>query len=150
MTSGGGNAKAIFLDTNVLVYANVAAAPLRSAVLQAIITYAKDGAEFWISRQIIREYLAALTRQQTYTAPVPIERLITEVTQFMTQFQVAEDGPEVTRNLLALLAQFPGGGKQIHDTNIVATMQAYGVTQILTNNVKDFTRFSPLITVVPL
>ena len=68
----------------------------------------------------------------------------------MNQFQVAEDGPEVTRNLLALLTQFPGGGKQIHDTNIVATMQTYGITQILTHNVKDFTRFSPLISVVPL
>ncbi len=35
----------------------------------------------------------------------------------------------VTRNLLALLT-FPGGGKQIHDTNIVATMLAYGITEI--------------------
>jgi predicted nucleic acid-binding protein len=150
MTSGGGNAKAIFLDTNVLVYASIATAPLHNAALHAIDIHAQAGAEFWISRQIIREYLATLTREQTFTAPVPIARLIAEVTRFMSQFQVAEDGPEVTRNLLALVTQFPGGGKQIHDANIVATMQAYDVAQIMSHNVRDFRRFSPLITVVPL
>jgi hypothetical protein len=36
------------------------------------------------------------------------------------------------------------------NTNIVATMQASGVRQILTNNPKDFTPFASLITVIPL
>jgi len=150
MTSGVGSSNSIFLDTNVLVYANIATAPFHSAALQKVTTLAQAGTEFWISRQIIREYLAVLTRPQTFTATMPLARLIAEVTLFTSQFRVAEDGPDVTRNLLALLTQFPGGGKQVHDTNIAATMQVYGITQILTQNIKDFSRFSPLITVVPL
>ena len=38
----------------------------------------------------------------------------------------------------------------LHDANIVATMQAYGITQLLTHNEKDFDRFSSLISVQPL
>jgi hypothetical protein len=38
----------------------------------------------------------------------------------------------------------------VHDANIVATMQVYGIRQLLTHNADDFTRFSAFITVVPL
>ena len=33
-------------------------------------------------------------------------------------------------------------GVQVHDTRLVAVMKTYGVTQIVTFNVNDFTRFS--------
>ena len=36
------------------------------------------------------------------------------------------------------------------DTNIVATMQAYNITHLLTHNIADFQRFEDHITVVPL
>jgi predicted nucleic acid-binding protein len=39
---------------------------------------------------------------------------------------------------------------EVHDANIVATMQVYGVRHLLTHNTADFARFSHLITVVPL
>ena len=42
------------------------------------------------------------------------------------------------------------GGRQVHDANIVATMQAYGIRHLLTHNTDDFIRFSGLITVLPV
>jgi len=42
------------------------------------------------------------------------------------------------------------GGRQVHDANIVATMQVYGITHLLTHNTDDFARFAHLITVVLL
>ena len=41
-------------------------------------------------------------------------------------------------------------GKQVHDANIVAAMQVYGIRHLLTNNGDDFARFAQFITVVPL
>jgi hypothetical protein len=41
-------------------------------------------------------------------------------------------------------------GKQVHDTNIVATMLTHGVNRLLTHNVADFVRFSQEITVIPM
>ncbi len=57
---------------------------------------------------------------------------------------------DVTARLLALVQAVPMGGKQIHDANLVASMQAYGIPRLLTNNVADFKRFGPWITVVPM
>jgi predicted nucleic acid-binding protein len=104
----------------------------------------------WISRQIIREYLATLTRPQTWGNPQLASVLIREVGHFQSRFLLAEDGPTVTEHLLDLLARFSVGGKQIHDANIVATMLAHGVRRLLTNNVDDFARFAGVITIVPL
>ena len=148
MTSGA--ASSVFIDTNVLVYATLAHSPLQQAAQQAIQTQAQAGTTLWISRQIIREYLAVLTRPQTFSLPVPIATLINEITSFESQYQIAEDGPQVTKGLLNLITQIPTGGKQIHDANIVATMLSHSVTQILTHNIGDFNRYSSLIIVIPL
>ena len=118
-----------------------------ASVLRAL---QKDGVDLWISRQILREYLAAMTRPNTLTAAIPISSLVHDVTMFAAHFQVAEDDALVTETLLDLLAAVTVAGKQIHDANIVAPMQAYGVTRMITHNTSDFTRFSGLITVMPL
>ena len=137
----------IFLDTNTLVYASEQRAPLHATALQVIQDLYGVGAEVWISCQVLREYLATLTRPQTWGNPQPVSVLIGEVRHFERRFRVAEDGPEVTDRLLNLLAQIPIGGKQVHDANIVATMQGHGIRRLLTHNAADFARFAGIITV---
>lgn len=148
MTTGA--AEAVFLDTNVLVYANVASSPLHQRSLEAIQSYVGTGTTLWISRQVLREYLTTVTRPQVFSAPVTSREAVTRVRYFQSHFRIAEDGPEVTERLLALVEQIPMGGKQIHDANIVATMQVHGIGYLLTHNTADFARFAHLITVVPL
>lgn len=148
MTNGG--ADRVFLDTNVLVYANAAEAPLHQVALRAIETRYDAGVELWISRQVLREYLATFSRPQRFMNPRPIATVIERVRFFQIRFLVAEDGPHVTEQLLALMQQVTIGGKQVHDANIVATMLAYGIPSLLTHNTDDFARFSRLITVMPL
>jgi predicted nucleic acid-binding protein len=111
---------------------------------------AEEGSELWTSRQVLREYLAVLSRPQAFAPPIPVSSLVAEVQHFQQRFQVAEDGIGVTRLLLQLMEQVSIAGKQVHDANIVATMQAHGLRHLLTHNTADFVRFSHLITVVPL
>jgi hypothetical protein len=73
-----------------------------------------------------------------------------EESRFERQFRVAEDGPAVTINLLNLLKTIAIGGKQVHDANIVSTMEAHGLRHLLTHNVADFHRFASRIVVIPL
>ena len=148
MASGG--AEPLFVDTNVLVYANVAQAPLHQVALQTLQHYDAAGRELWISRQVVREYLATVTRPHAFARPMPIAIAVARVRYFLNTFRVAEDSADVTERLLGLLERVPTGGSQIHDANIVATIQAYGLSQLLTHNTKDFERFAHLITVVPL
>lgn len=140
----------VFLDTNILVYANVASAPLHQAAITAIQNLWDSDSELWISRQVLREFLVTVTRPQTFAGPRPISTALARVRYFQTRFKVAEDGPEIMERLLALMAQVSVAGKQVHDANIVATMQTYGISHLLTHNTADFKRFAGLITVLPL
>ncbi len=106
--------------------------------------------ELWISRQILKEYLAAMTRPGDLTGQISLTSLIEDVRYFSDRFFVAEENANVTEQLLSLLEKIPTSGRQIHDANIVATMQAYGIQNLLTHNVADFQRFSRFITVLPL
>jgi predicted nucleic acid-binding protein len=140
----------VFLDTNILVYASVPESPLHLVAINAIQSYEEAGTQLWISRQVLREYLATLTRPQLYTQPIPILRVTAEIRFFQNRFRMAEDNSQVTQRLLSLMEEIPVGGKQVHDANIVATMLVYHIPQLLTHNTGDFSRFSQLINVLPL
>ncbi|MBW4659909.1 MAG: PIN domain-containing protein [Drouetiella hepatica Uher 2000/2452] len=147
VTSGD---RAIFVDTNVLIYANVSSAPYHQLAIERLQNLDNSGADLWISRQILREFIAALTRPQTFVNIQPPEVIVERIQFFEQRFQIAEDSFQVTARLLNLLQTIPMGGRQIHDANIVATLLTSGIDRLLTHNVKDFDRFSDLITVIPL
>jgi predicted nucleic acid-binding protein len=140
----------IFIDTNVLVYAAVKTAPHHRAARRTLLTRFDKGTALWISRQVLREYLVTVTRPQTYSKPVPLADALADVREFAAFLRVADDNQAVSDHLFALLGRFHVVGKQVHDTNIVATMQACGIRRLLTHNVADFARFSSVIEVVPL
>ena len=141
---------ACFLDTNILVYAVSSRAPLHQRASEELQRRHESGQELWVSRQVLREYLAALSRPQTYSQPKPIRELVADVRFFLRHFRIAEEGPAVTEKLLELLEGREGGGKQIHDANVVATMLVHGIPALLTHNVRDFARFADVIRVLPL
>lgn len=140
----------VFVDTNILIYAAITSSPFYAPAFAQLDGFRRSGTELWISRQILREYLAALSRPQPFTPPLPAATLTADVVRFQSDFRIAEDGPAVTSNLLALLLSISVGGKQVHDANIVATMQAHGLRRILTHNSADFVRFGHLIQIEPL
>ena len=144
------NAERVFLDTNILTRATVITAPLHEAALAAVERFWEAEAELWISQQVIREYLATVTRPQTYAQPVPMARALEQARRFRVRFHVAEGTVAVLDRLLELLAAVPMGGRQVHDANVVATMLAYNIRTLCTHNVADFERFSDYITVLPL
>ena len=101
-----------------------------------------------INRQVVREYLAVVTRPQTWAVPLSREEALTDVERLVAAFEVLEDGPAVTDRLVSLCRHVPVGGKQIHDANIVATMLAYGERRLLTFNTDDFRRYGGRIELV--
>ena len=139
------NAEPLFIDTNILIYANVATAPLHKQALSAIKAAHQSERPLWISRPVLREFIAARTRPQTFAQPSTPEVVIERVRYLEERFQVADDTVAVTEQLVKLMEDFKIGGKQVDDANIVATMQAYDIPSLLTHNIKDFERFGKLI-----
>ena len=138
-----------FIDTNVLVYATADGAPFQDKARAALVGPAPDE-KLSISRQVLREYLAVMTRPQTWGKPLTLSEAMADATTFAARFAVLEDGPAVWNQLAELSRNLSFAGRQIHDANIVATMIAHGERRLLTFNTADFQRFGTLIELVSL
>ena len=85
-----------------------------------------------------------MTRPQAFEN-LPKATVLEQVEKFIERFQVADDTADVTEQLTKLMNDFKVGGKQVHDSNIVATMRANDIPCLLTHNVKDFKQFENII-----
>jgi len=140
----------MFVDTNVLVYATQITSPYRDAARTALQHHSTGGARLCLSRQILREYLAVVTRPQLFASPITMAEALADIERFAAAFELLEDGPEVGVRLAQLCRSVALAGRQVHDANIVATMLAHGETRLLTANRGDFQRFAPAIEILGL
>ena len=138
----------MFIDTNVLVSARVSGTPGHDAARRSLWQALQGHIPVRISRQIVREYLAVITRPQEWGAAVARHEALDDVDRILSTYDILEDGPAITAALVALCRDVAVGGSQIHDANIVATMLAHGERRLLTFNVADFRRYGGLIEVV--
>ncbi len=140
----------IFIDTNVLVYANNTLSTFCNTARVQLQNAFSNGESVWISRQVLREFAVIVSREMQSAGKVDFPLLENTIKRFEVDFRVAEDSQIVTHQLLRLLEETNTSGKQVHDANIVATMLAHGIDSLLTHNSQDFKRFSHLITLIPL
>ncbi len=140
----------MFVDTNVLVAARFVNAPSHVVACRCLDRAGNSEEPLHISRQIVREYLAAVTRPQIWAEPLTIADALGDVTRLALSFSLLEDGPNVMTMLAALCREVPVGGKQIHDANIAATMLVHGERRLLTFNTRDFRRYGERIELVDL
>ncbi len=140
----------LFIDTNIIIYAADGTSLYNQLAKQALLAARQQASELVISSQILREYLSTTTKSYLITGVPSLSNILFNYNAFQNDFTVVFDSLRVVMNLSSLLQTIPMGGKQIYDANIVATIQAYSITHLLTHNVKDFARFAGLITVVPL
>ena len=138
----------MFIDTNVLVKSRIPSAPDHDAARASLERAFRDPEPLRISRQVIREYLAVVTRPQTWTVAITREDALDDVSRLIGSFEILEDGPVVTESLVGLCREIPVGGRQIHDANIAATMLAHGEHRLLTFNAADFRRYGDRIELV--
>ena len=138
----------MFIDTNVLVASRFLEAPNHDIARPRLERAFRDPDPLRISRQVLREYLAVVTRPQAWAVPSTRDDALDDVQRLMSRFEILEDGPAVTDSLVALCREVLVGGRQIHDANIVATMLAHGERRLLTFNSADFRRFGDRIELV--
>jgi predicted nucleic acid-binding protein len=140
----------VFLDTNILVYGELPASPFHDAVKLRLAELEASGSELWTSRQVLREFLAVMSRGTGLSAIPPMAALLADVAHFSQRLMIAEDGPATTLCLSRLLSVVPCAGKQIHDANVVATMMANNIQRLLTHDVAHFQRFASHVSVESL
>ena len=105
--------------------------------------------ELWISRQVLREFFAVVSRPNVLATQATQAEIQTVLRSLERRYCLAEENSLVTEQLFLLLDQVSVGGRQIHDANIVATMLAFDIRRLATYNVSDFRRFGALIELLP-
>ncbi len=144
------DAEPVFVDTNVLVHANNEESLFRQEARQRLLDLAAAGHTLWISRQVLREYAAVLSRLMNETNAFDGPAIVADLQRFEREFLVADDTAAVSAQLQVLIVSHAVKGKQTHDANVAATMLVHGVTRLLTHNEKDFRRYIPLIEILPM
>lgn len=142
--------KFCFLDTNIIVYASDRSSPWHQSSREKIKKLLSDGFRLFISPQILREYVSVASRSTGTEKPTPWDLILKNYKDFQTYFVLLDEGRNSVNQLRQLLSKIPAVGKQVHDANIVATMLAHNVSNLLTHNTADFSRYSKLINVIPL
>ena len=145
---GQGLARVMFVDTNVLVNSRILEAPHHAAARARLERAFQDTEPMRIRRQVLREYLAVVTRPQTWPIAITRADALDDVNRLVNIFEILEDGPVVTELLTMLCREIDVGGRQVHDANIVATMLAHGERRLLTFNTTDFRRYGDRIELV--
>ncbi len=148
MTIGEGSR--VMVDTNILIYANSANVQFNKEARKTLLKLLQNNYVLCISRQIIREFLVYATRYNFENEKVDSKIILNRIFENLEQYHIVNENDKVTYNLKHLIDDYNLSGKKIHDANIVATMQAYNITKLLTHNIKDFERFNNIIEIIQL
>lgn len=140
-------AEALFLDTSLIVAATVEVHPSHAVAAAFVDGAIARGAKLHISPQVCREFLVVLTRQPVSGRTFTLEEALAALTVWTMGSSLLEESEAVLLECLSLVRRFGVHGKQIHDCNIVATMQVHGVHSLATRNPGDFKRFLDVIQV---
>ena len=131
----------IFIDTNILIYANNKDSNLCDLARQKLNDLSETGSSFIISDQVIREYLVIMTRPGYIEKPVSSISALEDIERMLKEFVLIFPDQDSLKNLMDLVSKYEIKGKRIHDTAIVSLMLSNGIKDILTNNIDDFKSF---------
>jgi predicted nucleic acid-binding protein len=126
-----------------LVAASASGAPFHREAIQALDKLHGSKVETWISRQVLRELLAPLSRPQAWGGDVDPVLLAGHAERLLKLYKVAEETAVTTARLLDFVRDSQARGKQVHDASIAALMVSHGIRRLLTLNTAHFERFKP-------
>ncbi len=134
----------IFIDTNVLIYANNRESDLCELAREKLDELTDSVNSLVISDQIIREYLVVMTRPGFIEKPVSNKSALEDVERMRKEFTLILPDLNSLYTLIELISTYDIKGKRIHDAAIVSLMLTNGINNILTNNIDDFRSFQEI------
>jgi predicted nucleic acid-binding protein len=141
---------AILTDTNVLLRSLYPEHPQYSAAENAIATLRLRGEALCVAPQNLIEFWAVATRSRDDNGlGMNAARAASEIGTLRRFFRVLPFTSEVLDVWQGLVEALGVSGKQTHDAHLVAVMQVYSVTSILTFNTGHFTRFPGIAVLDP-
>ena len=134
------------VDTSIIMRTIHIGSSQQISAINALAELRKQGETLCVVPQNLIEFWAVATRTVSANGlGLSIEE--TEVAQIKLHFVLKTEDETIFENWENLVKDYRVSGKTTHDARIVAAMQTYGITNLLTFNVSDFQRYSRIITV---
>jgi predicted nucleic acid-binding protein len=138
------------IDTNLLLRIADTGAASHSVAISVIEKLLADGHPLYLTAQNIIEFWSVATRPVTSNGlGWDCQVAANASNQFLSQFSFLEDNPTVFNLWFSLVSVERIAGRKVHDTRLVAVMQAYGIEHLLTFNTVDFQRFAGIKAIDP-
>ena len=139
------------IDANVLLRLAQKEHPLHLVSRQAVLRMQAENENLCYLPQNVAEFWNVLTRPPTARGgfgltPVQADRRTRRLEKL---FSLLPDTPDIYPEWRRLIVEFGVSGVQVHDARIAASLRVHGVTQLLTFNTKDFTRYSGFTAIDP-
>jgi len=140
------------LDTSILARLPDSASPDRPAVMAALSKLLRNNEQLVVVPQNIYEFWAVATRRPGAPSSggqnglgMSIERATLWLRKIQNLCRVLPEIPEILPLWQDLIAQHRISGFHAHDFRLIGAMQAHGIGQILTLNVKHFAGFVSIL-----
>ncbi len=137
------------VDTNILLRLVNATDTHHAVALSAAIKLHRDGEELMIAPQCVYEFWSVATRPASVGGlDLSTAEVLVQVARLNSYIAMVAAPLKLYETWLDLVAQHHVIGKQVHDARLAAFMIAHGIEHLLTFNIADFARFSPLVSAV--
>jgi len=140
------------LDTNVLVYAHVAALPEHGVVREFLAgQLARRDVTLFVTPSVLHEFVHVVTDARRFEPPVGMGEALAlaRLSLGLANVECVATGAEALAEAFTLVDRHHLGRKRVADTLLVATLIRHGVRQLVTCNRSDFEVFPGLQLVDP-
>jgi predicted nucleic acid-binding protein len=113
---------------------------------EAAVEILRASKELAIAPQVVSEFLHVITDSKRFESPLIMENAIPWIHDFLFAKEVSLVFPDLKSIELQLqwMSEFRLGRKRILDTQLAATYFVAGITEIITDNVRDFESLAKL------
>jgi predicted nucleic acid-binding protein len=140
----------ILIDTNILLRSVQPSNPMHPSAVRALEILMEREEALVVTLQNVVEFWNVATRPIVNNGlGFTIEEAREEIVKIEGFFKVLYENEASYAAWKTLVITNRVNGVQVHDARLAAVMTTYGVSQIVTFNVKDFTRFSGIEMVHP-
>lgn len=139
------------VDTGILLRGVDRRCPENGEIMAAFRAVRKAGDQLAIATQTVREFWNVSTRPASARGGYgrTVEQTLRWVRSFEQFFRILPETVATFERWRVLVERHGVMGVQVHDTNLVAVAETYGVTKIVTLNRSDFARYPAIQSVLP-
>ena len=140
----------VLIDTNVLLRVRDANDPRHSECVAAIDALQSSAHSPFICMQVLAEFWVVSTRPRDMNGMgLNIEAAAQQLAWMSSAFPCLLETLDTASRWMQIVTDRRVVGRQAHDARLVALMLAHGITQLLTLNTPDFTRYPEITPLTP-